>query len=291
MTRPTFHIKPPDDKCGERSKLLPEQPARLTHPMEIPCYVISLPESNRRSTISSSLDAQGIRFKFVDGVRIDSKQMQQTYSWQRFRRRYGRNSTPNEVACVLAHQKVYERILSGSAAAAIILEDDAILDPLFAEVAGAAASRIRQGDVTLLEQRGDVLAARRGSVDLPRGHRLAYLHRKDPLGAVAQIVTRTAAKRLRTFGDPVRSTPDDWFLFSRRVVVRAVIPPVAHHDQLSPSEIGLDRFAAELDPPRFTERIRHHTRTSRIWRSQTCRELRELALLQRAAAIRTFARW
>ncbi len=258
--------------------------------MEIPCYVISLPESERRSKIATSLEEQDVRFEFVDGVRISAEQMQQTYDGRRFRRRYGRSSTPNEVACVLAHQKVYDRILTGSAAAAIVLEDDAILNRAFAAVAQAAASQIRQGDVALLERRGEVLAARRGTLDLPQGRWLAYVHRRDPLGSAAQIVTRTAARRLRTYGDPVRSTPDDWFLFSRRVVVRAVLPPVAYHDQESPSEIGLDRFAEQLDPPRFAERIRYHIRTSRIWQSQACRDLREVALLQRAVALRTLSR-
>ena len=36
---------------------------------------------------------------------------------------------PKRSRMLLAHQKVYDRILTGSAAAAIVLEDDAILNP------------------------------------------------------------------------------------------------------------------------------------------------------------------
>jgi glycosyl transferase, family 25 len=260
--------------------------ANLAHAVPTPCYVISLPESERRGAIADDLAAQGITFEFVDGLRIGQEQMDRAYDRRRFRRRYGRNSIPNEVAAVLAHQSVYKRIAERQSSAGIILEDDAIPLPSFALLTEAVVSELRDGDVALLFERGDVLEARRGSVKLPAGHRLSYVHRREPLGAVATIVTRKAALRLLSFGNPVRSTPDDWNLFSRRVVVRALLPGIAQHDETRPSEIGADRFSPELDSPRFLERIRWNVRTSRYWQCSRSRDVREMALLVRAAALR-----
>jgi hypothetical protein len=254
--------------------------------MPIPCYVISLPDSDRRLTIANDLAAQGISFEFVDGLRIDKEYMERAYDCRRFRRRYGRSSIPNEVAAVLAHQSVYKRIAERSSPAGIILEDDAIPLPSFAVLIGAVVGELRDGDVALLFERGDIVEARRGRVNLPAGHRLSYVHRREPLGAVATIVTRKAAVRLLSFGNPVRSTPDDWNLFSRRVVVRALLPGIVQHDETRPSEIGADRFSPQLDSPRFLERIRWHVRTSRYWQCNRCRDVREIALLGRAAALR-----
>jgi GR25 family glycosyltransferase involved in LPS biosynthesis len=258
----------------------------LTSAMPVPCYVISLPDSDRRGTIANDLAKQGISFEFVDGLRIDREQMERAYDPRRFRRRYGRVSIPNEVAAVLAHQSAYKRIAERSSSAGLILEDDAIPLPSFATLVKAAVSELHDGDVALLFERGDVVEMQHGRVDLPEGHRLSFLHRREPLGAVATIVTRKAARRLMSFGNPVRSTPDDWALFSRRVVVRAVLPGIVQHDETRPSEIGADRFSPELDSPRLSERLRWHVRTSRCWQCRPCREIRELALLGRAAVLR-----
>lgn len=230
---------------------------------------------------------QGIEPTFVDGVVADLSLMERpTYDERRFRRRYGRSSIPSEVAAVLAHQRAYARVAAGAEPAALVLEDDAVPSAGFAEIAAATASALAQGDVALLFHNGLLDPLRLGRVALPLGHELAYLHRREPQGAVATVVTREAAARLAAFRAPVRSSPDDWHLFSSRVVVRAVFPPVAGHDDDTPSAIGPDRFTQRLDPPRLPAKVSWKVRTSRAWSSPPSRAVREVALLARAHVLR-----
>lgn len=245
-----------------------------------------MPGSERRPSITANLAEQGLQFEFVDGVQVSRRLMDQVYDDRRFRRRYGRSSTPNEVGAVLAHQRAYERIADCSSPAAIVLEDDAILTPSFAMVAEAAANHLKGGDVALLFERGNIDALRRQRVTLPLEHELAYVHRLGPWGAVATIVTQKAATRLRVFGKPIQSAADDWYLFSRRVIVRAVLPGITLHDESRPSEVGADRSPPQLDKPGFPERIRYQARMSRLWQSHRAHNVRELVLLQRATLLR-----
>jgi hypothetical protein len=169
-----------------------------------------------------------------------------------------------------------------------VLEDDAHLTAAFPVVATAAAAVLHQGDVALLERRGTVEPAIHGRVLLPEDHELIYVHRREPWGGVATLVTRRAATRLATFGKPVRSAPDDWSLFSKRVVLRAVTPPIAWHDDAQPSEIGReDRFPVTLDAPSLLVRLKWKARHSRVWSSRAGRELRDAALFARCAANRS----
>jgi glycosyl transferase family 25 len=253
--------------------------------MSLACLVISLPGSPRRPVIADRLRTLGVEHAFVDGVVAAPELMTAAYDDRAFRRRYGRSSTPSEVACVLAHHRAYAVVRDRGLSAAVILEDDAIPTPSFWPVAVATADRLRPGDIALLEHRGSVAALRLGREALPAGRELVYLHRREPWGATAYVVTLGAAERLRRFGDPVGSAPDDWRLFGARVVVRAVMPAVVEHDEARPSEIGAERFSAELSRPRATVRAGHHLRGTGVWTSRLVTHGRELARLSRAGLV------
>jgi glycosyl transferase family 25 len=102
-----------------------------------PIFVISLPDATaRRAAIRSQLDALGFDYEIVDAVdgrRGLSEALEVMVDRPRTLQRLGRPMSDGEYACALSHLGLYRRIVDGDLPGAIILEDDAIIGPRFAE--------------------------------------------------------------------------------------------------------------------------------------------------------------
>lgn len=96
-------------------------------------HVISLERSNRREAIAKVLAQRGVAFRFenaLDARTLTDEQLLLSYDDRAARARYGRPMTRAEVACFISHRAVWAKI-AASGRAAVVLEDDALLDAKF----------------------------------------------------------------------------------------------------------------------------------------------------------------
>ncbi|MBN8521582.1 MAG: glycosyltransferase family 25 protein [Alphaproteobacteria bacterium] len=102
-----------------------------------PVFVISLSGAlDRREKIKSRLDAQNIPFIFFDAVDGRSFDVPSLPFYDGTRRRafFGRDMTGGEIGCLLSHKQIAQKMINEEIPFAVVLEDDAVLQPEFKEV-------------------------------------------------------------------------------------------------------------------------------------------------------------
>lgn len=108
-----------------------------SEPDSWPIFVVSLADAlERRESVSAQLQALGLTANIIDAVDGRwglSPEVERLIDRDRAEARVGRTVSGGEFACALSHQGLYQRILDERLPGAIILEDDAILTPHFAE--------------------------------------------------------------------------------------------------------------------------------------------------------------
>lgn len=99
------------------------------------CLVISLPHAeNRRQALLAQAREHQLDIHIVDAVAGKELDLQnQSYGYDRARRRrlFTHDLLPNEIACALSHRKALHTFLQSEAEYGVIMEDDAVIDPLF----------------------------------------------------------------------------------------------------------------------------------------------------------------
>ena len=99
-------------------------------------FIISLKHAlDRRQAIAKELDGLGIQFEFVDavvGADIDLYDAK-VINLAKIQKFLGRNITNGEIGCALSHASIYQKMIDEKISDAIVLEDDAIITPEFAE--------------------------------------------------------------------------------------------------------------------------------------------------------------
>lgn len=193
-----------------------------------PIYVISLKDSiDRRRSIAKQFDYFSLKFSFFEAVDGRAVLPQQYEGWVDRRKtidRLGREMSDGEYACAISHMEVYKKILSDHNDGAIVLEDDAILTPLFVDFlrySGYLAAPLiqldhRAGFVSRFAKNlkiGDAILLRSASL--------------NPQLTTAYSINSKAAKYLLERGLPLSGTAD-WpcditplpvYLASPRVVI------------------------------------------------------------------------
>lgn len=126
---------------------------RPSEPSPWPIFVISLADAHeRRQSLRTQLEALELGAEIinaVDGRGGLSPELERMIDRESAEARVGRKISGGEFACALSHQRLYQRILDEGLPGAIILEDDAILTPEFAEYiahAGYLAADLVQMD-------------------------------------------------------------------------------------------------------------------------------------------------
>lgn len=87
------------------------------------------------ASMATQLTAQGLEFERVEAVvgrELTAEQRKDQYSDFWFRIFHGRSATPNELGCTLSHRKAWQIMLNRKQDWAIFFEDDASIDPRFA---------------------------------------------------------------------------------------------------------------------------------------------------------------
>ena len=100
-------------------------------------HVISLERSGRRESIAKVLGDKNVPFTFqnaFDAREISDAEFDVIYDNNSAQARYGRSLSRTEVACFISHRAVWKAIAE-SGHGAVVLEDDALLEPAFFEEA------------------------------------------------------------------------------------------------------------------------------------------------------------
>jgi GR25 family glycosyltransferase involved in LPS biosynthesis len=161
----------------------------------------------------------------VDGASLSPQEVDQVYARRRFRPHYPFPLTRTEVGVFLSHREAWRRIVDDALDFAFVFEDDAQIDPsAFAALVAFVTLERRAWDYVLLPAqpiRNGMSVASRGGLTLLRPD-------APPLRAIAQIVSRAAAKRLleRTlpFDRPVDTMLQMTWLTGQPLLVAAPSP-------------------------------------------------------------------
>lgn len=167
----------------------------------LPIYLVNLDRSRHRlddvkkAMAELNLDFQ--RVSAVDGRAVSNSAVNAVYSHQLNTERYNYDLTMGEIACYMSHRKAWQKLLDSEDNAAIILEDDIVLDPLFAQlqkpVAALADSRFAQWDLIKLAQ---PFRPKESQPLETFGEFQLVDYEKPPMGACAYLVSRQGAKKL-----------------------------------------------------------------------------------------------
>lgn len=211
-----------------------------------PVFVISLPSSSqRRADMAARLDSLGLPWRFFDGVDGAKLSADGYPDYDRTRRLlfFGKDLTPGEMGCLLAHRAVYRHMVDNNIGAAVVLEDDVMPAPDFAAVIAELLAIGVRWDVIRFIGKDKVYRNSRDVIALDGSHTLIRPF-GTPGGTYGYMLTQDAAKKLLTHMQsnwlPVDTLHG--FVWKTGLEVFAVNPsPVMHDDEIK-STIGDARF-------------------------------------------------
>jgi glycosyl transferase family 25 len=199
-------------------------------------YVINLKRSTeRRATMIAQLTKSGLDHEIVEAV--DGRDLDfsdpGTDALVDSSARVGDLLLPNEIACVLSHLRVYERIVADELDQALVFEDDVLLTDNLLALVDAIAEHLVGAEVALLHF--DSLDVCRMSLEgresLPTARQLVSpIDVYQPTSAGAYIITREACERIIKQLLPVCAKADEWgYRFTAGMIdrVRCVAPMAA----------------------------------------------------------------
>mgnify|MGYP001801021409 CR=1 FL=1 len=175
----------------------------------------------------------------------------------------GRHMTDAEYGCALSHQEIYREVLARNLDHAVILEDDAILAPGFADL--ITGCRLDDYDILLLyHARARV---HRGSRRDAGGQNTAYRAATMPLGAVGYVVSKGGAEKLIAQNSPIIA-PTDWPSDISLMKTYACHPRLITHPDLEhgPSELRAERQQKQASQPKRTKETAARFLTARYWK-------------------------
>lgn len=158
---------------------------------------INLPQSeDRRCSISEQAQKIGLDVQFVEAIAgKDLPPHVPDYDREERLKRYSYDLTPNEIACVLSHRKALCAFLESKAEYAVIMEDDALLDPNIKEGVSEIIQQLHGWEaVKLYEDAECTLYPLENNAEGVLVH--AVMPRKLLWGAVGWLYSRSAAKKL-----------------------------------------------------------------------------------------------
>lgn len=170
-------------------------------------FVISLARAaERRASVSAHLEALGLEYELVDGV---DGQALPPEAHARLLAPGVTFPSPGVVGCYMSHMTVYHRLLESGADAALVLEDDAALNPAIVPLLRDGLARL-DFDYCFLDCGND-----RDPVFYDPDRRLflghgftAFALSGGPEGTHAMIVTREAAAVRLRYGLPIQNAFD-----------------------------------------------------------------------------------
>lgn len=193
-------------------------------------------------------------FEAVDGKEI--KNLSKVYSEKKAMHFYGKGLTQGEVGCALSHLAIYKKMVDENIDAALILEDDIIIEKDFLEVVAALRIKKTDNDIVLLGQSDEKAIKQVWGKKISTYQKLHRLLNYG-YGAYAYIIDKRAAEKLYTLNFPVKVPSDFWNYFSRYVNIFVVEPnvisPIRGEDASSIDAMG-SRWTYEK--PAFKDEIK-----------------------------------
>ena len=234
--------------------------------MNLEVLVVSLKHATgRRNAIQSQLDRLKIPFRFIDAVNgrdIPEDKLTKIQSDQRTFQDYNRNLGPGEIGCSLSHQEIYRQVVGHNLDGAIVLEDDVLLDPCFADFFRALEQLPSLDYGVILLGGGEYrekhvnknyyswLKRSRNPTPIPGTHLRVYQiisGHKYAVRTCGYFISQTAAKRLDLFSPHNKTLADDWKAFVTLGVLEKIniIQPylLKHPIDISDSTIQIDRLS------------------------------------------------
>ncbi|MDP4004960.1 glycosyltransferase family 25 protein [Methylobacterium sp. NEAU K] len=149
--------------------------------------------------------------------------------------------TPGQVGCALSHLAVYETLVARKIPWALVVEDDVVLPHDIHDILVRIEATLRRGDVVLLYNRPQHLAAF-STVDAVSigDYRLCLPMSMSGLGTTAAyVITRQAAEGILAANRPIVVAADNWtYFYERRAVSRARV--------MSPNAVAVQPFESTI---------------------------------------------
>jgi glycosyl transferase family 25 len=153
-----------------------------------------------------------------------------------YRRKHGKTPLAGELGCYLSHVEVMRRFMAGAARFALVLEDDALLQPSLPAVLRGLLQHPARWDMVKLSAVHSGTPVR--GIEVAAGHRLAVMLSRCT-GSSAYLMNRRAAGRylqgLLPMSLPYDHVFDQGWRFGLRV--RLVTPTPCGHDERIESTI------------------------------------------------------
>jgi glycosyl transferase family 25 len=243
-----------------------------------PILIVSLRDASaRRAGIAAQMKAAGLPFEFVDAV--DGRSGLPA-AWEAKVDRlgtvtkHGYGMSDGEFACALSHQLIYRKILDEGLQGAVVLEDDAILTPMFAGFyrnRGYRTARfIQLFCYSARIWRGPGCPAAAAATRL---YRLA----QNPFASVGYSLSRSAAEYFANHSFPIRDRAD-WPIDLTQLGALLTVPSIIRHPTPNPAQSSLAADRSNQIPEGFDFSARypkgwHRLVSASAWRRAVVRRL------------------
>jgi glycosyl transferase family 25 len=195
--------------------------------------VISLPnDDERRNQIEKQLSDHGLEFQFFDAV-ASGEGIPAEYEHLIDRRgldKFWRVLSNSEIGCALSHALACDHIHSELKEPAIILEDDAILNPDFGDLVRSGSLEASKFDLILLYH-NNTRAVKWPKQNLFSGYTLRTPI-KAPWGAVAYYVSSAGAGEIARRALPIASYAD-WPFDILEMKTSCIVPRIVEHPEVT----------------------------------------------------------
>lgn len=191
-------------------------------------FVINLPEDLvRRAVIEKQLNELGLTYELFPAIRgklLSPAEKAQHYDETWYIRHVGRPALPGELGCALSHIAIYRLILERNIPHALILEDDAWLNPNLPQLLQAIEQKYQPGQKNIFLLTWFSAISQKKFETLWSSYHLADI--KSASCTHGYVVSNAAADTLIKTLYPVQHVADCWGWLRRHGIVhiRAVFP-------------------------------------------------------------------
>lgn len=211
----------------------------MTTPPYPPIWAVNLPRSKeRREYITGHLQALGLPFEIVpavDGRELPAQELAEIYSVERTVACIKREMALGEVGCALSHLRLYQRMVDEDIAEALIVEDDAVIDPALPGLLAGRQGWPADWELVLLYHGKGQISWWHAQAISPK-YRIGRFARPG-WGTVGYLIKQSAARKILALAYPVHAPSDHWTCGRTEVDIRLYgIEPrcVTHrHDEVA----------------------------------------------------------
>ena len=230
-------------------------------------FVINLREDfARREAIENQLRNLGLSHEFfpaIHGKNLSLEERKQHCDEAWFIRNEGRPALPGQLGCALSHIAIYQLIRAKKLTHALILEDDAWLNPNLPQLLQAIAQKYAPNERNIFLLTWFIDISMRTFETLWSHYHVAKV--KSAVGSHGYVISNAAAEALIQTLYPVRHFADSWGWLQRHRIVNifAIFPPCITADLSYKSRIA----ATTIEPEGSALKRMKHKAYRGFWRA------------------------